>query len=81
MAYLRGYQICCDPILLEAARETAEALIRGQLHSGGWDHRIEFAAEDRKKYGLNLIDTVARNISAAAMIPVPASIVATGAVM
>ncbi len=30
------------PMLLEAAKETAGALIRGQLESGGWDNLIEF---------------------------------------
>ena len=27
-----------------AAKETADALIQGQLQSGGWDNRIEFTA-------------------------------------
>jgi hypothetical protein len=50
MAYLDAYQQCGDPILLDAAKETADALIRGQLRSGGWDNRIEFDPDERKKY-------------------------------
>ncbi len=50
MAYLDAYQQCGDPILLDAAKETADALLRGQLRSGGWDNRIEFDPDERKKY-------------------------------
>ena len=50
LAYLRAYQMCGDPVLLEAARETAGALVRGQLRSGGWDNRIEFDPDERRKY-------------------------------
>ena len=50
MAYLDAYRVCGDPILLAAARETADALIRGQLQSGGWDNQIEFDPATRKKY-------------------------------
>lgn len=35
---------------MDAAVETAEALIRGQLESGGWDNRIEFDPSDRRNY-------------------------------
>lgn len=37
-------------VLLAAARDAAEALIQGQLRSGGWDYRIEFDPDDRKRY-------------------------------
>lgn len=50
MAYLEAYRLCGDEVLLEAARETAGALVRGQLESGGWDNLIEFAPEDRARY-------------------------------
>ena len=50
MAYLDAYRLCRDPILLDAAKETAEALRQGQLESGGWDNRIEFSPEDRRRY-------------------------------
>ena len=49
-AYLTAYELTGDTYYLDAARETAHALVRGQLESGGWDYRIEFAADDRTKY-------------------------------
>ncbi len=49
-AYLNAYRSCGDPVLLQAAKETADALIRGQLRSGGWDNSIEFDPDIRKKY-------------------------------
>ena len=36
-AYLTAYQYCHDPFLIDAAKEVAQALIWGQLESGGWD--------------------------------------------
>jgi len=48
-AYLRAYQICKEPILLEAAKEVANALVLGQLDSGGWDNQIEFSAKKRSE--------------------------------
>tara|TARA_R110002049_G_scaffold2750_8_gene22241 strand:+ start:187112 stop:188617 length:1506 start_codon:yes stop_codon:yes gene_type:complete len=50
MAYLQAYRHCHDPLLLDAAQETAFALVRGQLRSGGWDVRIEFEPKHRKAY-------------------------------
>lgn len=49
-AYLRVYELTGDETYLAAARETALALVHGQLISGGWDYRIEFADKDRAKY-------------------------------
>jgi len=49
-AYLAVYELTGDDYYLEAARETALALVRGQLKSGGWDYRIEFAPADRAKF-------------------------------
>ena len=49
-AYLAAYRLTGDELLLEAAVETAQALVRGQLVSGGWADRMEFAPEDRKRY-------------------------------
>ncbi len=48
-AYLAAYQACGESYLLEAARETAECLIQGQLRSGGWYVLIEFDPEARRK--------------------------------
>lgn len=50
LAYVTVYELTGDPYYLEAARETAMALVRTQLESGGWDYRLEFAPEDRRKY-------------------------------
>ncbi len=49
-AYLTAYEATGDPYYLEAARETALALTRGQLCSGGWDYSIEFDPERRAAY-------------------------------
>jgi hypothetical protein len=50
MAFLEAYRRTRDDYLLDAARETAYALVKGQLVSGGWDYRIEFDAKDRQRY-------------------------------
>lgn len=50
LAYLEAYRLCGESILLDAAKETANALIRGQLESGGWDNRIDFDPATRPKY-------------------------------
>jgi hypothetical protein len=49
-AFLLAYERAGDKYYLDAAIETARALAKGQLASGGWDYRIEFGANDRKKY-------------------------------
>ena len=49
-ALLTAFQYCREPQLILAAKETADALIQGQLESGGWDNRIEFADQDRRAY-------------------------------
>jgi hypothetical protein len=59
MAYLGAYELTGDSYYLESARETAAALLRGQLASGGWDYRIEMASADRKGYAYRLdLDTL-----------------------
>ncbi len=50
MAYLRAYEATQNPAFLQAATETAYALTRTQLVSGGWDYRIEFDPERRKRW-------------------------------
>lgn len=42
LAYLAAYQATADRFYLEAARDTGEALIYGQLQSGGWMASIDF---------------------------------------
>ncbi len=43
MAYLKAYAATRDRFYLDAAREAAEALVYGQLQSGGWTQVIQFA--------------------------------------
>ena len=50
MAFLDAYRTCGDPVLLAAAKQTAGALVRGQLESGGWDNLIEFDPQQRLKF-------------------------------
>lgn len=49
-ALLDVYELAGGPYYLDAARETAHALVLGQLRSGGWNYRIEFDPEKRAKY-------------------------------
>ncbi len=42
LAYLRAFAATGDAFYLEAAREAAEALVYGQLASGGWTNAIDF---------------------------------------
>ena len=48
-AFLTAYEATGDRYHLEAARETAHALVRGQLLSGGWHYSIEFDKAGRKR--------------------------------
>lgn len=50
MAYLRGWQLTGLPVYREAMLEVADALIRGQLESGGWTENIEFDPNLRDRY-------------------------------
>jgi PelA/Pel-15E family pectate lyase len=54
MAYLEAYQLSGDELCLKAAIETAEALLQGQLESGGWYHKIEFDPNDRQRYAFRV---------------------------
>ena len=38
--YLEAYRVTGDRYYLQAARETARALVWGQRKTGGWDHRV-----------------------------------------
>ncbi len=59
MAYLNVYKLTQDPYYLEVARGTAQAMVRGQLESGGWDYRINFGENDRDHYAYR-VDTPTR---------------------
>jgi uncharacterized protein YyaL (SSP411 family) len=41
-AYLKAYEATGDDLYLEAAKAAADALIWGQLESGGWTNKIDF---------------------------------------
>jgi len=49
-AYLTAYELTGDGYYLDAARESALALVHGQLESGGWDYRIVFDTAERKRF-------------------------------
>ncbi len=48
---LRVYEVTGDRKYLDEALRTGEALVSGQLHSGGWYYSITFDPEERKKWG------------------------------
>ena len=50
MVYLTAYEATGDSYYLNAARDVASALVKGQLRSGGWDYRIEFDPKRRLRY-------------------------------
>lgn len=47
MALLRAFEATGDAYYLEAARETASGLLRGQLKSGGWSYYVEHDPKKR----------------------------------
>lgn len=50
-AFIDAYETTDDESCLDAARDAADALLRGQLRSGGWFYHIEFDREKRLEYG------------------------------
>jgi PelA/Pel-15E family pectate lyase len=50
LAYLAAYEATGDAFYLDAAREAAHALVRGQLRSGGWTYSIDFDPAQRKRF-------------------------------
>ena len=50
MAFLDAFQATGDELYLDAARQAGYCLVRGQLASGGWDYRLHFDAERRRRY-------------------------------
>jgi PelA/Pel-15E family pectate lyase len=50
LAYLAAYEATGDGYHLDAARDAARALVRGQLRSGGWTNPIEFDPKLRKRF-------------------------------
>lgn len=49
LAYIEAYERTGDDYLLQAAKDTAACLIKGQLHSGGWQNHIDFDSQLRGK--------------------------------
>jgi len=49
-AYLRAYEATEDEFYLEAAKAAADALVWGQLESGGWDYKIDFSPEESQRW-------------------------------
>lgn len=47
MAYIQAYEATGDQFYLDAARDTALALVNGQLQSGGWTQVIHFGPANR----------------------------------
>jgi Pectic acid lyase len=50
MAYLDAYEATGDKYYLDAARDVARALVKGQYCSGGWDYYIEFDPAKRAQF-------------------------------
>lgn len=49
LAFLAAHEATGEAAYLDAAREAAAALVKGQLRSGGWTYSIEFDPALRKK--------------------------------
>lgn len=64
-AFLEAWLITREPALLDAARGAADALVSGQLVSGGWDYVIEFDPKHRPSRAYR-VDVVASGKPAAA---------------
>ncbi len=54
LAYLKAYQATGEKIYLDAAREAAEAVVAGQLHSGGWPYSVTFDPNKRKELNFRI---------------------------
>ena len=52
MAFLQAYEATGDTLFLNGAVEAAQALVWGQLASGGWDYRIDFDPAGEQKMAL-----------------------------
>lgn len=49
LAFLEAYQRTGETCLLDAAKDAGDCLVRGQLHSGGWQDHIDFGKDLRSK--------------------------------
>jgi hypothetical protein len=57
-AFLNAYEATGDPRCLQAARDAARALIRGQMRTGGWGYHIEFDPQLSLQYDYRSQDEV-----------------------
>ncbi|MGF1579398.1 MAG: pectate lyase [Gemmataceae bacterium] len=48
LAFLQAYEATRNKNHLQAARDVADALVKGQLHSGGWYYSVTFDPEKRR---------------------------------
>jgi PelA/Pel-15E family pectate lyase len=65
-AILEAYQRTGEQAYLDAALDAGRALIRGQMHSGGWTNRVEFDPAERQRFAYRVDGPPgnrARNIS------------------
>jgi len=60
-AFLTAYQKTGEPYLLAAAKGAANALINGQLKSGGWTYLIDFKNRTKAQYRIDGGSSRARN--------------------
>jgi PelA/Pel-15E family pectate lyase len=49
-AFLDAYDATGDRFYLDAAHETGQALVKGQLQSGGWNYRVELDPSRRNEF-------------------------------
>ena len=54
-AYVKAYEATGDQYYLDAAVETALALAATQLHSGGWQHVLEFDPQLRRRWCYRIV--------------------------
>jgi hypothetical protein len=66
LALIDAYERTGEPYLLAAATDAGRALVKGQMHSGGWSQAVYFDPATRKKYAYRVDGPPpkkARNIS------------------
>lgn len=59
LAYVEAYERTGQPWFKDAAKAAGDCLVQGQLRSGGWQDRVEFAPEARAKLAYR-VDPVRR---------------------
>src|SRR5262245_39004114 len=69
MAYLDAYASTADAYYLDAARDVARALVKGQYCSGGWDYYIELDPPKRAQFPYRADGDCARRAAGSAERP------------